>query len=1234
MLYNTLQVYRLVSRPRKNLLLTYMKLRLPRLLLLALLCIGSQGAYAALRVNTAIGSYDHRGGAWWGTGGAIPNSISHAGEFYYNGYLIDGNRSQHMGIGTYTVSYGGAVYVYEVAGSNDSRDGAVGYFSNGYFVPFNDDNIFSIKSFGHATATCHNADFSYNKASGSGGAIFVDGDITFTGDSRFVGNSAGRGAAVYSGPVPVGEQWAVNFVDGHVHVAQNVSTGSGGYAINAGTVSIVNEAQDKRIELIGNENGVLKATDTLTITKAHTLRARENTKMGAVLDGADVQINDVLYMDFEENEYAGIRGNNISIQGSHEVNFRNNEAAIITYSSLSIRDCQQVLISGTEIETTNRYGWYGAITSIEGSAEFSDIGSLVFDGNRASSGCAALWVHAGATFQDIDKVAFTNNHTGNGRGAAIRKNFGDGELLFNRIKDISFIGNTATENGVYDAGQGGAISSYGNIIFSDNDSILFSANQTIYEFSSSGRGAGAAIHAEKDLSISNNGRVVFEGNKGFDKDGAIHVKGNLSIEGNDYVEFRGNYAKETNSLNGIYMSSTAGQAKLAAKTGGEIVFYDAVYLSAGGISLNGEYSDAEGNTQIAEGRIVFSGKYAETDLARVGDAQADLTKSLTTQFYAAATLHNGTLEVTDGAILHAQSYGLTLEAGAGVEINRGGELKVKGLTVGENRSLSMNRGTLTSNAGVTINGGEANFCQGSTLVLDRNALNITDGATLGFALNAWDKSAEAVTVQSGSTTFGEVTVQLHNADELGVGEYAVMNMSGSTISGWTADNITLGAGLAFADFSLRDGILYYTANNTWNIIVTASDTIDELPQSGNAFVYGGGELTISSKFSAAAAGEEAHGKAHGRLVLENGQATVTENGELEGYVHFRGAEENDRVLTIARDALVLNQVKVEGEAGRNEIEVQDTHTVKITQLEGNGELTKTGSGDIALTAENEFAGAVNIEEGRILLTGQGTLNADSVTIGAPATTFSRMRAMTPSTSITTESGISITQKTAGVQAPIKNAQEMAATATTMGGEAESPATYTNARIAVDNAGTEFTLQHAQLVNTDVYVSSSTHLALQHLNLDGTSAVCVEDALSSNVVMDGKNLLVVGELAAELSHAGRSLTLSTAQLNGVLLSKTGSLTLDLSSDLLAGYPDMVRDNYMLTILLEGFAFEEGGSITLDASELNDSVDFGAQVLSVENTRDGVLVTTRLIPEPSSTALSLLALAAMAVRRRRK
>lgn len=144
-------------------------------------------------------------------------------------------------------------------------------------------------------------------------------------------------------------------------------------------------------------------------------------------------------------------------------------------------------------------------------------------------------------------------------------------------------------------------------------------------------------------------------------------------------------------------------------------------------------------------------------------------------------------------------------------------------------------------------------------------------------------------------------------------------------------------------------------------------------------------------------------------------------------------------------------------------------------------------------------------------------------------------------------------------------------------------------------------------------------AVSDISMDENATI---NATRSGVTLGGNNSLTIGgmEYDAELG------TWVTTQLSGLKLIDQTCLTLNMTADQLSE----LGDSFMVTF--DGLSVADAADITIATG----SVIGSAETLSLlETTMTGgyLTVTMKVIPEPATATLSLLALAALATRRRR-
>ena len=258
----------------------------------------------------------------------------------------------------------------------------------------------------------------------------------------------------------------------------------------------------------------------------------------------------------------------------------------------------------------------------------------------------------------------------------------------------------------------------------------------------------------------------------------------LNISGNESVEFRGNYLYKSQStyvpeatvrLNSIYQKSTNQANYISAKTGGSVVFYDAILTESAGsrasYELNADYTDADGVTQKAGGTITFSGKYVQQDLAAFTDTVGDVAGSLTSTLVANTTLHNGTLSIEDKAAL--QTKNLTINGGA---------------------QLTLQDGTCE-----TLAGGALLFQEGSVMAasgcntMNAQTIPFEENTVLTLTLGEINKDNALISLSANNVSFTLGTIDFIGIDTLAEGQYLIFTLNESELStiDWNTDGLTV-----------------------------------------------------------------------------------------------------------------------------------------------------------------------------------------------------------------------------------------------------------------------------------------------------------------------------------------------------------------------------------------------------------------------------------------------------------
>lgn len=601
----------------------------------------------------------------------------------------------------------------------------------------------------------------------------------------------------------------------------NSATGGNGGVISSFRTIQTNICNNTLVSFVGNSakntGGVYhtnQAGSMLTVSGNTQVEFLNNSATSTSASGGAIYAANAL---FENNELTIFSGNSsakiggvMTIGGKGSVQFVSAEGR-----------------SDTVRFSNNYAGTYGAVfnlasgnSSTKTNLLFSGISALEFDSNRAemattgSGGVFYANSYSAVELRNNTSVSFTGNCAGSGgvfQGSATSTAFlaaGNTSLIFtdNHAQStagrggvfangnnttIEITGNKRVEFSHNSATEAGGVACGGILSFTDNEELLFHFNTTAKQ------GDGKT---GESAAIAGGGAIYYDNNV---KDG------NLTISGNKVVEFRGNAegSEETGwLLRSIYAcprtpnASSPNTIRLCATNATDrITFYDTVYVSE---SLKTELNKG------GSGRITFSGKYTEADLAALG-GNGDVTASRTSIFKNDITIEGGVLEIADGAIL--QTNLLTTASGATTELNSG---HLTG-------NLTINGGGILSTTGCNTISGTLSFASGS-------AVNLTLGAE---NLNTAAVSTDMI-FNSGNAALSI------NTEDLIDGKYLVL-----TTNTKTGTQFTLPAGLSW-----EGNNLYLTVSgndNTWHVRsdFTYGSAVDE--SASQSISLDGGTLKLT-----------------------------------------------------------------------------------------------------------------------------------------------------------------------------------------------------------------------------------------------------------------------------------------------------------------------------------------------------------------------------------------------------
>lgn len=1030
---------------------------------------------------------------------------------------------------------------------------------------------------------------------GNGGAIYGGTGSGTTGSSNYINFQNNGGGITLSGNKALAESGGERFGgavyiqsgtvlfsgNGDVTISDNVANGRGG-AIYAKRLNFVQNAGDIRVT--GNSSGTSGSSGGQGGAFYATV----------VFEGNEGRIELSGNSAESQSSYGGgfMRGSATFTGNKQEILISHNEAASASASGGAIYDSATFKENEAAINiignTAGNEGGaiYGA-TNVEGNKQ-----TVAFKENKAAKGGAIA--NSLAASGNTGGILFEGNraeHESRALGGAIyHSTSSTSSKIEGNEGSVSFAGNSASSDA---EARGGAIHiSYQTLTFQNNKGDISFAGNTA-QGATTATGGAVEVHDNNNagkLDLTGNAKVSFTGN-GVISDssalgGAVHVtaKSTLAISDNDEVVFRGNYEKTGDNvrLRSVYAE---GNLQLGAAKEGNVTFYDSIY-AAKALQISGA------------GSVVFSGAHVAEDLnnlhQRFGLAEATAAQIATSSTSCAdggITLTGGQLVVENGAILS------------------GGTLT--GTTAGT--SLILNGGTMAMN----LNLGTMN------LVLQGNGNTFTGNVNLSGTTLSLDPGRSSAVMTKDITGTGIVDV----GEDVVAGEKillltctgtksATFSTTASGTVAWEGDN------------------LYYTALQDW-FLTDESASLAETPvEEGRNFVLSHADLDLAGNAAS-----------NNNLIVTGGAGST-----------LRGAGAYGGDVTVKDGATLL----AVGDTTARDVSVKDGAAF---HTEGN------------LSAQN-----VTVDGGASLLT-EGALSAQAVTVDGGATLASTEG--TTAQSVTLKNGTlgggEITSKGAVVLESGQVDATVKAPSVVKQGAGE---VRLNAAGKMDN----LTVNGGTLVlNADNAAGTNTTYAL---NVQGAGSTLVNNGvdLCKSTVIDAGAVLVAKD---------GSLFSYTAKTNAVTINKDGRMEVGLGTTRIT---NSLKAQAGSTLAMEICRTEEGTAQSalielnlLSGSSLSNSVNLELNLVSlsgwkeddsltftlIRSTKSGLSWSERnyfeafnisvagmteedfrithagptstnsdytvtltalrdipVIPEPATAALSLLALAALAARRRRK
>ena len=812
--------------------------------------------------------------------------------------------------------------------------------------------------------------------------------------------------------------------------------------------------------------------------------------------------------------------------------------------------------------------------------------------------------------EDNNDVSFISN-SGPYMGGAISLG-SDSELKLRGNRSVSFINNYLPSGG-----YGGAIEGYErcDIVISDNDGVLFSENSLCSTYFAGG--GAISLLSDCSLSLHKNKSVIFSKNAVFSSSasentfigsgGAISVSGTLSITENANILFSENVVSSPNVGEDVALKGAAISCygDLNIRNNGSLHFEKNVEVNQEGYRLRSIYAYGGNGGEIslsaAAGKSitfydsVYIGSGATVNLNQDYTYQAEdgtsfsikqLGDIIFTGKYAETHLNEILAADEQGRIATAEEIRLsrTTEVNAMTNLY-GGRLRVEEGAIYQGYGITVHEGSeatvLVKDATLSHTGFDLIFNAGTTLhaagvsSITGNVVML-QGSQLALTVGAVNGESAVLTLGTAMDSQG-VNLLVEGAEYLLSGEYKLIYNAGYDAADWMSVS-----GCAAESLVCKNGMLTLTCSNAGNKAVENGSVVGNT--TGNMVVANGAAVTIAGAIAA-----DAETGAAGHLIINNGHAELVEGGCMDGHVVFANAGSGaTRELTVATDASV-DAVVFSGSADGT-VAVETGHEFAAGTLEGKGSMVKTGGGTMTHDGEDSTVqGRVEIREGRFENTGNLVASQIEVSGGHLENqgTISHVELNAGKLSgggvfcgLTMKGGVLVIGNSPGFQ-------QYTGDLTAVGGE-----------LVFSVSG----LENAATAESESWVSET----------------------YSQIDMGGYELSLGDDTTLTIALGGSLLENLEGEFNMQLFDNVGNIE--------------AFTHGMLTLMLENTRFV----VTTEAEGLCGDWEAGADLsLWVHGVQyrvadSGIVLSGRFgaIPEPTTTTLSLLALAALAARRRRK
>ena len=776
-----------------------------------------------------------------------------------------------------------------------------------------------------------------------------------------------------------------------------------------------------------------------------------------------------------------------------------------------------------------------------------------------------------------------------------------------------------------------------NLVFENGDSVTFNSTATIVVAEQVSVGGMTVSGKNTTLSLTGNNSCYIAGNVTITDDASLilgtttnstgFVRGEIDVQ-NGTLQFD---AKDLTGYNG----GTSSTSKITIANDSELILnHSNNETFAGTLVLNGKMKQSDENTPQWD---LYGSKAA---IVVNDNMQASITGVLVRLRQNDSSITIGTgATLTIGSITNHGDYGNGVLKKSGA-----GELKITG---------DIGHGNGKAAIAITMAGGTATLSGGGTT--GNIGLNADNTAIQFLAKENTDKT---------EYTIGKIQTNLDNSQgtrygsSVTVGEKVVVTAT-SIINGWGMGSITINGILNSDSIDFATG----SNNNTTQNVVQGSGVINTAKLAfGNLGTYNFKDVTINIGSGGIAKSEsESNGQWHVNL----GDMTL---GATADWEFVAPGNTNTKIQLAGTSIGTVFNTEDPAEKGTG-------HTITVNaNLNGTGALVKEGAGILKLNGTNTYSGGTTVNKGELVATKGAALGNGNVTVkggsiqiteGGATVTVEKLAGSTEAATINKtgayahNGGDSIEFLKAKVT--FNSAEALSVTNKLTDGSAlinagTGTVTVLNgwnnmSRVEANKGDINIQWQAYQGDMKALVVGAGRTVGVhksKEVDIDNTDSNYKGTLTITESASFGKGAQLYANLTlksgTEVALDGSSLYLG----NSTLKLETG-LTLKLTGDMLSKFNALTPDSGELvlftgvnTLVLgtgdDQVVYHVGQELAKDNGvKLSDYIKVEGAYACNEyyiGFRDGNVFAGMIVPEPTTATLSLLALAGLCARRRRK